>query len=158
MDLALNNRQRLTCHKTQQTNHQRGDISILKGGPLKVVDKFKYLGSSVSLTENDINTWLAKSWTVIDWLSVIWKSDLTNKMKRVFFQAAVVLILLYGCTTCTLSVWRKSFTAIIQECCEPYWTSPGGNTLQNSSCTATYQPSKNYPDMQDTAGEVRMNT
>ena len=29
----------------------------------------------------------------------IWKSDLTDKMKHSFFQAAVVSILLYGCTT-----------------------------------------------------------
>ena len=32
-----------------------------------------------------------------------WKSDLTSKMKRSFFQAAVVSILLYGCTTWTLT-------------------------------------------------------
>ena len=31
------------------------------------------------------------------------KSDLTDKMKRSFFQAAVVSILLYGCTTWTLT-------------------------------------------------------
>ena len=36
-------------------------------------------------------------------LSVIWKSDLTDKMKRSFFQAAIESILLYGCTTWTLS-------------------------------------------------------
>ena len=36
--------------------NQRGDISILKGGPLKLVDKFTYLGNSVSSTETDINT------------------------------------------------------------------------------------------------------
>ena len=35
-------------------------------------------------------------------LSIIWKSDLTDKMKSSFFQAAVVSILLYGCTTWTL--------------------------------------------------------
>ena len=34
---------------------------------------------------------------------IIWKSDLTDKMKRSFFQAAVVSILLYGCTTWTLT-------------------------------------------------------
>ena len=34
---------------------------------------------------------------------MIWKSDLTDKMKRGFNQAAVVLILLYGCTTWTLT-------------------------------------------------------
>ena len=32
-----------------------------------------------------------------------WKSDLTDKMKRSFFQAVVVSILLYGCTTWTLT-------------------------------------------------------
>ena len=36
-----------------------------------------------------------------DRLSIIWKSDLTNKMKRSFFLAAVVSILLYRCTTWT---------------------------------------------------------
>ena len=36
-------------------------------------------------------------------IPVIWKSDLTDKMKRCFFQAAVVSILLYGCTTWTLT-------------------------------------------------------
>ena len=41
--------------------------------------------------------------TAIDRLSIIWKSDLTDKMKRSFFQAAVVSILLYGCTTWTLT-------------------------------------------------------
>ena len=35
--------------------------------------------------------------------SIIWKSDLTDKMKRSFFKAAVVSILLYGCTTWTLT-------------------------------------------------------
>ena len=36
-------------------------------------------------------------------LSIIWKLDLIDKMKRSFFQAAVVSILLYGCTTWTLT-------------------------------------------------------
>ena len=59
-------------------------------------------GSSVSSTEKDIDTRLTKAWTAIDKLSVIWKSDMTDKLKRSFFQAAVVSILLYGCTTWTL--------------------------------------------------------
>ena len=44
-----------------------------------------------------------RHWTAIDRLSIIWKSDLTDKMKRSFFQATVVSILLYGCTTWTLT-------------------------------------------------------
>ena len=57
--------------------------------------------SNVSSTEKDIDTRLTKAWTVIDKLPIIWKSDLTDKMKPSFFQAAVVSILLYGCTTWT---------------------------------------------------------
>ena len=78
-----------------------GDISTLDGATLKLVDKFTYLESSISSTEKDIDTRLMKAWTAIDRLSIIWKSDLTDKMKRSFFQAAVVSILLYGCTTWT---------------------------------------------------------
>ena len=83
--------------------NQRRDISTLNGSSLNLVDKFTYLGSSVSSTETDINTWLAKAWTAIDRLSVIWKSDQTDKMKHSFFQAAVVSILLYECTTWMLT-------------------------------------------------------
>ena len=82
--------------------NQTGDISTQDGTSLKLVDKFTYQGSSVSSTEKDIDTRLTKAWTTINRLSIIWKSDLTDKMKRSFFQAAVVLILLYGCTTWTL--------------------------------------------------------
>ena len=76
--------------------HQRGNISTLSGSSLKVVDKFTYLGSSVSSSKTDINTWLTKAWTAIDSLSVKWKSDLTDKMKRSFLQAVVVSILQLG--------------------------------------------------------------
>ena len=83
--------------------NQIGDISTLDGTSLKLVDKFTYLRSSVSSTEKDIDTRLTKAWTAIDRLLIIWKSNLTDKMKRSFFQAAVVSILLYGCTTWTLT-------------------------------------------------------
>ena len=94
----------VNAHKTEyMCYNQTGDISTLKGTPLKLVDKFTYLGSSVESTEKDIETRLTKAWTAINRLSIIWKSDLTDKMKRSFFQAAVTSILLYGCTTWTLT-------------------------------------------------------
>ena len=65
--------------------------------------KFTYLGSSVSSSEKDIDTRQSKTWTAIDKLSIIWKSDLTDKVKRSFFQEAVMSILLYRCTTWTLT-------------------------------------------------------
>ena len=58
---------------------------------------------------------------------------------------------------------EKSLTEITQESYELYWTSPGGNTPQ----TTVVRPLTTYhkklykldePDMQDTAGEVRMNS
>ena len=82
--------------------NQTGDISTLDGTCLKLVDKFTYLGSSVSSTEKDIDTRLTKAWTAIVRISIIWKLDLTDKMKRSFFQAAVVSILQHGCTTWVL--------------------------------------------------------
>ena len=83
--------------------NQTGDITTRDGTPLKLVDKFTYLGSSFSSTEKDIDTRLSKAWTAIDRLSIIWKSHLTDKMKCSYFQASVVSILLYGCTTWTLT-------------------------------------------------------
>ena len=83
--------------------NQTGDIPTVDGTLLKLVDKFTYLGSSVASTEKDIDTRLTKAWTAINRLSIIWKSDLTDTMKRSFFQAAVTSILLYGCTPWTLT-------------------------------------------------------
>ena len=79
--------------------NQTGDFSTQEGTSLELVKKFTYLGSIVS----SIDTRLTKAWTAIDKLSIIWKSDLTDRVKRSFFQAAVVTILLYGCTTWTLT-------------------------------------------------------
>ena len=94
----------VNAHKMEyMCYNQTGDISTLDGTPLKLVDKFTYLGSSVASTEKDIDMRLMKVWTAINRLSIIWKSDLTNKMKRSFFRAAVASILLYGCTTWTLT-------------------------------------------------------
>ena len=50
--------------------NQTGDISTLDGSSLKLVDKFTYLGSSVSSTETDTDTRLTKAWTAIDHMEV----------------------------------------------------------------------------------------
>ena len=82
--------------------NQKGDISILNGCSRKLVDKFTYLRSSVSLTENDISMWLAKAWIAIGRLSIRWKSNLSDKIRCNLFQAVFVSILLYWCTQWTL--------------------------------------------------------
>ena len=61
-------------HKTEyMCLNQTGDISTLEGTPLKLVDKFTYLGSSIGSTEKDIETRLTKAWKAIIRLSIIWK-------------------------------------------------------------------------------------
>ena len=88
----------VNAHKTEyMCYNQTRDISTLDWTSLKLVDKFTYLGSSISSTEKDIDTRLSIG------LRSYGKWSLTDKMKRSFFQAAVVSILLYGCTTWTLT-------------------------------------------------------
>ena len=94
----------VNAHKTEyMCFNQTGDISTLERTSLKLVEKFTNQGNTISSTKKDIDTWLMKAWTAINKLSIIWKSDLTDKMKRSFFQGAVVSILLYGCTTWMLT-------------------------------------------------------
>ena len=65
----------VNVHKTEfMCFNQKSDISTLDGTSLKMVDKFNYLGSSVSSTEKDIDTRLTKACTAIDRLSIKWKS------------------------------------------------------------------------------------
>ena len=85
-----------------------------------------YFGSSVSSTESDINMHLVKAWIVIDRLSIIWKSDLSDKIKRDFFQAAVVSILLYRCTTWTQTKYiekklDRNYTKMLQAILNKSW-------------------------------------
>ena len=154
----------VNAHNTEYICYnQTGDISTLDGTPLKLVDKFTYLGSSVASNEKDIDTRLTKAWTAINRLSIVWKSDLTDKMKRSFFQAAVASILLYGCTTWTLTKRQEkkldgNYTSMLRA----ILNSPGGNTPQDTNCTATCLLSRKQfkldkPDLQGTAGEAGTN-
>ena len=146
----------VNAHKTEyMCFNQAGDISTLDGTSLKLVDKFTYLRSSVSSTEKDINTRLTKTWTAINKLSVIWKSDLTDKMKCSFFQAAVVLILLYGCTTWTLTkrLEKKldgNYTRMLRAILNKSWRQHPNYT---ATCLPSWKLSKlDEPGTQETAG------
>ena len=55
------------------------------------MDKFIYLGSSISSTENDINTQQLKARTAIGRLLVKWMSD----NKNAFFQVVLTIILMH---------------------------------------------------------------
>ena len=140
--------------------NQTGDISTLDGASLKLLDKFSYQGSSASSTEKDIDTRLTKAWTAIDRLSIIWKSDLTNKMKRSFFQAAAVSILLYGCTTWTLTkrLEKKlngNYTRTPRAILNKSWRQHPTSKNYTATCLSSRKLSKlDEPDTQDPAGEA----
>ena len=57
---------------------------------------------------------------------VIWKSDLADKIKSIFFskQRSCRYCYMDSPHGCKLNVWKKSLMVIMQECCELYWTSP----------------------------------
>ena len=139
--------------------NQTGDISKLDGTSLKLVDKFTYLGSSVSSTEKDIDTRLTKAWTAIDRLSIIRKSDLIDKTKRSFYQTAVVSILLYECTTWMLTkrLEKKldgNYTRMLRAILNESWRQhPTRHQIYG------HHPSRKLSkldesDMQDTAGDA----
>ena len=153
----------VNAHKTEyMCYNQTGDISTLDGTPLKLVDKFTYLGSSVSSTKKDIDTRLTKALTAIDRLSIIWKSDLADKMKYSFFQAAVVSILLYGCTTWTLTkrLEKKlngNYTRRLRAILNKSWRQHP--TRHQLYCLLSRKLFKlDEPDIQDTAGEAGMSS
>ena len=54
------NKKECMCFKRE------GAISTLSSKPLKLVDKFPYLGSNISSNKSDVEVRLAKAWTDID--------------------------------------------------------------------------------------------
>ena len=85
----------INAHKTEyMCFNQTGYFSSLNGSSLKIVDKFTSLGSSVSPTETNINSILARHVQ----LTIGYRSYGSQN-----FQEAVVSILLYGCTKWTLT-------------------------------------------------------
>ena len=81
-------------------------------------------------------------------------------MKRSFFQATILSILLYGCTTWTLTKLMEkkvdgNYTRTLRVILNKSWR----QHQQSSSYMATYHPSRKLskldePDTRDTAGEV----
>ena len=89
IDLYVNsNRIEIISFKRERT------IFILSGKPLKLVDQFPYVSSSISSTESDVNVRLTKASIAIDWLLIIWKPGLFDKLRWDLFQAVDVSVLL----------------------------------------------------------------
>ena len=70
---------------------------------MRVINDFMYVGSWIASTEKDISIRIAKAWSALNNLEVIWKSNMNKKLKMIFVHAPVESVLLYGSSTWTLT-------------------------------------------------------
>ena len=120
-----------------------GAIFILSSWLQKLVNKITYLISNISSTESDVTICFTKVGITIDRLSIIGKSDLSDKIKWYVFQALALLILLYGYTSWTLTKLRdEKQDWNTQQCYVLFWTNSGISTQQNSNLRAAYLTSQ----------------
>ena len=79
-------------------------MKSLNGEAIKNVLDFKYLGSYIASTDNDVSIRIGKAWAVLNNLNKIWTSNLSVRLKRNFFRATVESVLVYGAITWTLTI------------------------------------------------------
>ena len=77
-------------------SYQEGPINTLSGDPLKSLTWATKLHLQRKIR-------IAKVWSALNGLSIIWKSTLPDELKRNFFHATVESVLLYGSTDWTLT-------------------------------------------------------
>ncbi|CAM1316814.1 Uncharacterised protein r2_g2583 [Pycnogonum litorale] len=68
-------------------------MKSLNGDKIKQVEDFRYLGSYIATTAQDVNIRLGKAWGALNQLDKIWKSNLPDNLKRNFFRATVESVL-----------------------------------------------------------------
>ena len=103
--------------------NQNGFISPLNGKSVKLVEQFTYLRSDISSTESNVSICIGNAWTN--------------------FQAVAVSVLLYGCTTWTITKHLKkklggNYGRMLQAVLYKSWKHPP--TKKNIICMATYFP------------------
>ena len=94
-------------------------MKSLSGHYIKHVEEFKYLGSYIGSTQHDVSVRIWSAWATFHSLIIIWKSNLSSKLKRNFFRATVKTILVHGSITWTLtSTLDKQLLEPTHACCE----------------------------------------
>ena len=89
-----------------------GDLNIIDttiplksndGTVLNQVKDFKYLGAWIASSSREVIVRIAQAWSSATRLKKIWISQLSQALKKQFFQSTVQAILLYGCETWSLT-------------------------------------------------------
>ena len=97
---------RLNDEKTEAMVYNIPTPSPLKtigGNAIKIVENFKYLGSWMRSSEQDIKVRKALAWEACHKLNRVWSSPLKRNIKVRLFLATVESVLLYGSNTWTLT-------------------------------------------------------
>ena len=91
------------------SSNLNNDINMTSrnGHCIKHVTNFKYIGSYVGSTERYIKIRIAQAWSALNSMNIIWKSKMSDKLKRNFFRSAIesigyllnINLLLYGSIT-----------------------------------------------------------
>ena len=74
---------------------------------------FKYLGSWVDTTYEDMRIRKGAAWSAMNKMDVVWKSNFSRETKIRLFRATIESVLLYGCETWTL---KKTLEKAIDGC------------------------------------------
>ena len=105
----------------------------MNGNSLELVKDFKYLGSWVDETTNDMKVRIALAWQALNGMRSIWKSQLSDRLKLNFFTATVESVFLYGCESWTLTkqLERKidgTYTRMLRDVKQIHWSSHTPNS------------------------------
>ncbi|KAJ4943537.1 hypothetical protein JOQ06_006037 [Pogonophryne albipinna] len=97
---------RLNAKKTEVITYnilpEHPPLTTTEGTVLKEVKDFKYLGSWVNSTEQDLKVRKALAWRALNGMTSVWNSNLPRQIKLSFFYATVESVLLYGSECWTL--------------------------------------------------------
>ncbi|XP_061915590.1 protocadherin-15-like [Entelurus aequoreus] len=98
---------RLNAKKTEVITYNlhmdHPPITTSDGNALREVNDFKYSGSWINSTEQDLKVRKALAWRALNGMSRVWCSNLPRHIKLSLFHATVESVLLYGCESWTLT-------------------------------------------------------
>ncbi len=75
---------RLNAQKTEVMtfNTEHVELKTLDGSALALTDDFKYLGSYIGSSKNDIGVRKALAWRALHSLKKVWKSSMSKELKK----------------------------------------------------------------------------
>ena len=136
-------------------------LKTIGGNDIKIVENFKYLGSWMITSEQDIKVTKALAWDTCHKLNRVWSSPLKRYIKvRLFFLATVESVLLYGSNAWTLTKKLKqqldgTYTRMLQKALHVSWKQHMTNEELIKICKMSARRLQREDwDLPDTASDI----